>query len=217
MARLIDSLAEHSGSRRVLLAILLSVAGLFLLGLATGVIASMIMKGHLPSRWWVMALPLLAGPLGAGALWASWRLADPPKSASGYEKRYWRMWMLMMAFGIPVGAVLAFSTPVDDLASLNPFTSAPIAAPLAILLALLVTGFFAAAMWLYHRTVDDHEERAYLWGSQIAYYFLIMALPAWWLLERGGIVGPITASVAFAAILISFLVQGAVWAWLKFR
>ena len=217
MTRMIDSLAERSGPQRVVIAILLSLAGLFLLGLAAGVVAAMVTKGHLPSRSWVVALPFLAAPLGALSLWASWRLAAPPQSASGYEKRYWRMWMLVTALGIPVGAALAFSTRSDNLASLNPFGSEPIAAPIAILLAVLVTGFFAAAVALYHRTIDDHEERAYLWGSQLAYYFLVLALPAWWLLERGGIVGPVTVAVALIAILFSFLVQAIVWAWLKFR
>ena len=93
----------------------------------------------------------------------------------------------------------------------------PVRLAIAVLLAILVTGTFAASVWLYHRAIDDHEERAYLWGSQVAYYFLILALPAWWLLERGGIVPAITTGVAFLAILVSFLVQGAVWAWLKFR
>ena len=125
--------------------------------------------------------------------------------------------MLVTALGIPVGAALALSTRSDDLASLNPFGTQPIAAPIAILLAVLVTGFFSVAVALYHRTINDHEERAYLWGSQLAYYFLVLALPAWWLLERGGIVGPITTGIAFIAILISFLVQAIVWAWLKFR
>ena len=217
MTRMIDALAERSGSQRVLIAILLSITGLFLLGLAAGVIAAMITKGHLPSRLWVVALPVIGAPLGALSLWASWRLAAPPQSASGYEQRYWRMWMLVTALGIPVGAALAFSTRSGDLKSFNPFGTEPIEAPIAILLALLVTGFFAAAVWLYHRTIDDHEERAYLWGSQLAYYFLVLALPAWWLLERGGIVGPVTALVALVAILVSFLVQGVVWAWLKFR
>ncbi len=217
MTRMFDALAERSGPQRVAIAILLSVAGLFLLGLAAGVVAAMITKGHLPSRGWVVALPVVAAPLGALSLWTSWRLAAPPNSASGYEKRYWRMWMLVTALGIPVGAALAFSTRSDDLASLNPFGTEPIAAPIAILLAVLVTGFFSVAVALYHRTIDDHEERAYLWGSQLAYYFLVLALPAWWLLERGGIVGPVTTTAAFVAILISFLVQAIVWAWLKFR
>ena len=182
MTRLIDSLAERTGPQRIVIAILLSLAGLFLLGLAVGVIVAMIEKGHLPSRMWVTALPILAAPLGALSLWASWRLAVPPQTASGYERRYWRMWMVVTALGIPVGALLASFGQTKGMGALNPFSDVPIAAPVAVLLAVLVTGFFAAAVWLYHRTIDDHEERAYLWGSQLAYYFLVLALPAWWLL-----------------------------------
>ena len=31
------------------------------------------------------------------------------------------------------------------------------------------------------------------------------------------LVGPITTGTAFAALLLSFVVQAAVWAWLKYR
>ena len=217
MTRMIDALAERSSTQRVVLAIVLGTAGMFLLGMAVGVVAGMIEKGQMPSRWWVTALPLIAAPLGVLAIYSAWRLAAPPKTASGYEKRYWRTWLIVIALGVPVGIVLAMTTLDVGEGNFNPFASTPIDRPIAILIAILVTGTFAASVALYHRAIDDHEERAYLWGSQIAYYFLILAFPAWWLLERGGIVGPITTAIAFVGILISFLVQGAVWAWLKFR
>jgi hypothetical protein len=217
MIRKIDALAERSGPQRVLIAILLGTIGLFLLGLAVGVVVGMIEKGQMPSRLWVVALPFVAAPLGLLAVFSAWRLAAPPKSASGYEKRYWRTWLVVMAISVPVGMIVAMSTHGAHPGKFNPFASTPIDRPVAILLAILVTGAFAAAVALYHRAIDDHEERAYLWGSQIAYYFLVLAFPAWWLLGRGGIVEPINTAIAFWAILISFLVQGAVWAWLKFR
>jgi hypothetical protein len=217
MTRMLDSLAQRPAAQRVLLAIVLGTLGMFLIGLAVGVVAAMISKGHLPSRLWVTALPIVAAPLGALSIYAAWRLAAPPATASGYEKRYWRTWLVVTALGVPVGMVLAMSSRRNGVDSINPFTSDPISPPIAVLLAVLVTGFFALAVGLYHRTIDDHEERAYLWGSQLAYYFLVLAVPAWWLLERGGIVEPISTTTAFIAILVSFLVQGAIWAWLKFR
>lgn len=217
MTRMIDAMAQRSPVQRVVIALLLGTIGLFLLGMAVGVIVAMVENGHMPSRAWVAALPFVTAPLGAFAVYSAWRLAAPPKSASSYEKRYWKTWLLVIALGVPVGIVLAMSTLDADAGNFNPFGSTPIAKPVAALLAILVTGTFAASVTLYHRAIDDHEERAYLWGSQIAYYFLILAFPAWWLLERGGIVAPITTAVAFGGILLSFLVQGAVWAWLKFR
>ncbi len=217
MTRMLDSLAQRPAAQRIVLAILLGTLGMFLFGLAVGVVAAAISKGHLPSRLWVLGLPVVAAPLGVLCMFVAWRLAAPPKSASGYEKRYWRTWLIVVALGVPVGMVLAMTTLTPGVNNFNPFASTPIAKPIAVLLAILVTGTFAASVALYHRAIDDHEERAYLWGSQVAYYFLILALPAWWLLERGGIVPAITTGVAFLAILVSFLVQGAVWAWLKFR
>ena len=217
MIRMIDSLAARPAFQRIGIAMLLSLAGLFLVGLAVGVVAGMISHGHLPKRLWVVALPLVAAPLGFAALRVAWGLAVPPKTASGYEKRYWKMWMLVTALGIPVGAALAISTRSEGLDSINPFASTPISEPVALVLAALVSLFFVIVLILYHRAIDDHEERAYLWGSQLAYYFLIVAFPAWWLLERGGIVGPVTTGAAFIAILASFAVQGGVWAWLKYR
>ncbi|MEO7603307.1 MAG: hypothetical protein ABIS39_08670, partial [Sphingomicrobium sp.] len=124
---------------------------------------------------------------------------------------------VLAALGVPVGVLLGSFGQTGGMAALNPFSDTPIQTPIAILLAVLVTGFLAAAAALYHRTIDDHEERAYLWGSQVAYYFLFLTFPAWWLLERGGLVGSITTGGALGALLASFLVQGAVWAWLKFR
>jgi hypothetical protein len=217
MTRMIDAVAERPAAQRILIALLLGAASLFLIGMAVGVIAAMLEKGEMPSRMWVAALPVIATPLGLFGLFAAWRIAAPPKSASSYEKRYWRAWLIMMAISVPIGVVLAANADMTDLRNFNPFTSTPIAPEISVLLALLVTGAFAAALVLYHRAVDDHEERAYLWGSQVAYYFLIFAFPAWWLLSRGGIVGPVDINVAFGGMLISFVVQAAVWAWLKFR
>jgi hypothetical protein len=217
MIRMIDALAERSGAQRVVIAILLGIGGMFLLGMAVGAVAGMVEKGHLPTRLWVAFLPFVSAPLGGLAIYSAWRLAAPPKTASGYEKRYWRTWLIVMALSVPVGIALAMSSQTERLGTFNPFASTPISAPVAALLALLVTGTFAATLILYHRAIDDHEERAYLWGSQLAYYFLILAFPAWWLLQRGGIVAPIDTTIAFVAVLLSFLVQGAVWAWLKFR
>ena len=217
MTRMFDSLSRRSGTQRVLIALLLGAGGLFLIGMAVGVIMAMIEKGEMPSRPWLAALPFVTVPLGIGAAYLAWRLVAPPQSASGYEKRYWRTMLIMIGISVPVGIMLAMTADRAALRAFNPFASTPIAPSIAILLAFLITAAFLVTLVLYHRAVDDHEERAYLWGSQVAYYFLILAFPAWWLLERGGMVHPITTGSAFIAILISFVVQAAVWAWLKFR
>jgi MFS family permease len=216
MTRMIESLAARPALQRIAIAFALATIGLFLVGMALGVVAAIVTKGW-PSRLWVSFIPLVAAPLGIAAIVIAWRLVAPPKSASTYEKKYWNVWLAIVAISAPVGAISAILFLGSGMPPGKVFTSAPIAPGIAIALALLVTAVCVGAVALYHRAIDDHEERAYLWGSQLAYYFLIIAFPAWWLLERGGIVGAITTGTAFAAVLLSFIVQAGVWAWLKYR
>jgi hypothetical protein len=212
---MIESLAGRPPLQRIAIAFALGTIGLFLAGMTLGVIVAIATKGW-PSRAWVSLIPVVAAPLAILALIAAWRLVAPPKSASAYEKKYWNVWLAIVAISAPVGAVSAILLLRSGVPATSVFT-APIAPAVAIVLALLVTAVCIAAIALYHRAIDDHEERAYLWGSQLAYYFLIVAFPAWWLLERGGIVGAITTGTAFVAVLLSAVVQAGVWAWLKYR
>jgi hypothetical protein len=215
MTRMIDSLAGRPPLQRVAIAFALGTIGLFLAGMTLGVVVAIATKGW-PSRLWVSLIPVIAAPLSILALTAAWRMVAPPKHASAYEKKYWNVWLAIVAISAPVGAISAILMLRSGVPTTSVFT-APIAPGAAIALALMVTAACIAAIVLYHRAIDDHEERAYLWGSQLAYYFLIVAFPAWWLLERGGIVAGISTGTAFAAILISFVVQAGVWAWLKYR
>ena len=151
MTRMIESLAARPPLQRVGIAMLLSLVGLFLLGFAIGAVVAMISQGHLPRRLWVLPLPFIAAPLGVLALRIAWGLAVPPKSASPYEKRYWKMWVLVTALGIPVGAALSIGTRQKGIVNLNPFASTPISEPVALALAAVVTVFFVIVLILYHR------------------------------------------------------------------
>ena len=216
MTRMIESLAARPALQRVAIAFALATAGLFLVGMALGVVTAMLTKGW-PSRLWVSFIPIVAAPLGIWAIVTAWRLFAPAKSASAYEKRYWNVWLVIVGISAPVGAICAMLFLRSGVAPSAVFTNAPIPPAIATVLAVLVTAVCIVAVALYHRAIDDHEERAYLWGSQLAYYFLIVLFPAWWLLERGGIVGALTTGTAFVAVLLSFVVQAGVWAWLKYR
>lgn len=216
MTRLIDRLAQRPSAQRVLIALLLAGVSLFLFGVSIGIVAAIFAKGW-PSRPFVPLILLVALPLGIVGLLAAWRLVAPPATASSYERRYWNVWFGIGALGIPVGLIGGAVLAHENARFIDLFSNPSLSSGSAILLAALFTVVGVAAIALYHRAVDDHEERAYLWGSQFAYYFLLVAFPAWWLLERGGVVAPMGIGIAFIAVLISVLIQAAVWAWLKFR
>lgn len=200
-------------------ALLLSIAGLFLLGVAAGVVAALIAKGALPPtpKLWVLILPVLCLPLALWCLRRGWQMAAPAADASNYERRYRKMWLWVMLLGMPIGMGLSLPIVREGKPNLNPLTNAPIPPELAILIVIAGVAMLSAAILIYHRTIDEQEERGYLWGSQIAYYFLSLALPTWWILQRGGLVPALTVGLAIALLLFSFVIQAAIWAWFKFR
>ena len=66
---------------------------------------------------------------------------------------------------------------------------------------------------LYHKGMDEQEERAYLIANTASWYFLLAAVPIWWLFSRAGIAPQIDGlDIATAALTINI----AVWAWKKF-
>lgn len=218
MTKPID-VANRPAAQRLPLAFLLTTVGLFLVGVGAGVITAIVVKGA-PSagKEWLYAVPLVSLILGAFALRKAWHFAAPPADSSAYERRYWRMWMWVAALGVPIGAL--FVIPLQDREGIdrfNPFTMSALDPTWSLLLTAVMLAMLIAAIIIYHRTIDEQEEQGYLWGSQIAYYFLSLFFPAWWVLERGDWLPPLTLGAAIGAVLVSFVLQAAVWAWFKFR
>lgn len=83
--------------------------------------------------------------------------------------------------------------------------------------------FIAAALWVigigvaciaYHRALDDHEERAWLWAGLAGWYAFVIPAPVWWVLHRAALTPPVDVMVLF---ILSMIVNAIVWSWLKFR
>ncbi|MDQ3077761.1 MAG: hypothetical protein M3Q83_02845 [Pseudomonadota bacterium] len=211
----------NPAARGVALAVTFTFA-LFVLGFWVGFFAASIEHGHLLPRslsgWLAVAIGAVATIVSVQLLRAQLR-TGLFTGMTPFDRRYWKMMMWIGLLGVPIGIGLMVLGLIDmpgrDLEGL--FGSGPIGPLGAAIAAAVFVALLGIAMWLYHRAIDDHEERAYLWGSQIAYYFVSLAIPAWWLLSRGGIVPPLDFTAAFSIVIISFVVQAAVWAWFKFR
>jgi membrane protein YdbS with pleckstrin-like domain len=165
--------------------------------------------------WIVLAVILLLVAALARSTWLlvrSWRSS----AQSPYERRYRRMWLILIALGVPLGFLLAMAVDSGPQAA-EIFSNSPITPFAAIACAAGILVVTAVSMLLYHRVVDDHEERALLWANSGAYYALSVALPAAWLLARGGIIPPVGMGTAVLLLLGSFIVQYAIWLWLKYR
>jgi hypothetical protein len=68
--------------------------------------------------------------------------------------------------------------------------------------------------WLWHRTVDEHEEQAVLWGGLIAGYAFIVLGGSWVILSWANVVPEMSLGTAIA--IFSFI-WSVVWIYKKFR
>ena len=92
--------------------------------------------------------------------------------------------------------------------------SGSLSASFAIGAALLWVVGLAISMTIYHRAIDDHEERAWLWAGLVGWYAFIVPAPVWWVLHRADLAPPADTMLLFA---FSMVVNAIVWLWLKFR
>ncbi|MEA1071494.1 hypothetical protein [Sphingomonas sp. LY160] len=211
-----------SKGSRVATLLIASVLAVFVAGMFIGFFYASIENGHLLPRK-ALGWLALGGMIGAavGLFWLIRTLLAPSftDGLTRFERRYSKMWIWVGSLGLPIGVAIALlsPSPAPEAVLETAFTSGPIPANAAILLSVLLLATLGGATVLYHRTIDDHEERAYLWGSQVAFYALAFALPVYWLLERGGVVPTLTSGIAMLLLLASFVIQGGVWAWFKFR
>lgn len=208
--------------QRVALLFATAIMGLFLAGFFVGFGMASYEHGHLlprkPIGWLALGvavgLSLVVYRMVRALLAKSWTQGMTP-----FDQRYAKMLLIIVLLGAPLGAGLAFATldgdPRDAVERI--FLNGALSPTGAILLSAALAVLLGIAVILYHRAIDDHEERAYLWASQIAYYFLAIIIPIFWLLSRGGLVPALTAGGAMLMLLASFVIQGAVWAWFKFR
>lgn len=94
------------------------------------------------------------------------------------------------------------------------FSDSALSPKIAVGLALIWGIGISIAACVYHWTIDDHEERAYLWAGLAGYYSFVIPAPIWWVLARASLAPPVDAMLLF---LLSLFVNCAVYLWLKFR
>lgn len=135
------------------------------------------------------------------------------RRASPRQRRY----RFAIGFAAVVGGIVGGWMAVDQPADRNAFEmafSGSLTAGFAIGASLFWVLGLAIAMTLYHRAIDDHEERAWLWAGLAGWYAFIVPAPVWWVLHRAGLAPPADAMLLF---LLSMVVNAIVWLWLKFR
>ena len=188
------------------------IGSTMLLGGFAGYNKATLDNGGTPLSAW--AGPLVALGFGILAFTAYFRrYAATWRGWSPRKRRYWFTLAFCTVIGGVVGAGLVADQPGGrDLT--ETLVSGSLSAGFAIGASLLWVVGLAIGMILYHRSIDDHEERAWLWAGVAGWYAFIFPAPVWWVLHRAGLAPPADAMLLF---FLSLIVNCAVYLWLKFR
>jgi hypothetical protein len=192
--------------------VLICLGAIMLAGAFAGYNAAAAENGKAVLAPW--AGPLIAIALGVTGLMLYFRRhAGWFRRLSPRQRRYWSALGLSAIVGGIIGGGLVLDQPMDRGATAL-FGHGSLTPGFAIGASLLWVAGLAVGMILYHRAVDDHEERAWLWAGLAGWYAFVFPAPVWWVLHRAGLAPPADAMLLF---LFSMLVNAAVYVWLKFR
>lgn len=137
----------------------------------------------------------------------------PRRRASPRQRRY----RFALGFAAVVGGIVGGWMVADQPADRNAVemaVSGSLSASFAIGAALLWVLGLGISVVIYHRAVDDHEERAWLWAGLAGWYAFIVPAPVWWVLHRAALAPPADVMLLF---IFSMIANAVVWMWLKYR
>lgn len=129
------------------------------------------------------------------------------------RRRYWMSMGFAAAIGGLIGGWMVIDQP-EGRSAIELAGSGPLSASFAIGASIFWTLGLAISMVFYHRSIDDHEERAWLWAGTAGWYAVMFPAPVWWVLHRAGLAPPADAMLLF---LLSMVANAIVYLWLKFR
>lgn len=136
------------------------------------------------------------------------------RTMSPRRRRYMLAITLSVLLGGVLGGWLAIANPDGPAGGIALIDGSPLTRNFAIGASILWVAGMGLCMLLYHRAIDDHEERAWLWACLAGWYSFMFSAPVWWVLHRASLAPPPDAMLLF---LGSLVVNAVVWLWLKYR
>lgn len=129
------------------------------------------------------------------------------------RRRYWTALGFSGVIGGIIGAWMVIDQP-EGRSAIEMANTGALSTGFAIGASIFWTVGLAIASIVYHRSIDDHEEHAWLWAGLWGWYAFIFAAPVWWVLHRASIAPAPDAMILFVFSLLSNAIA---YLWLKFR
>lgn len=131
------------------------------------------------------------------------------------QKQYWGSFIIAALFGVLSGIYLSSVTPSksSDLNIIDALSQAQISPSSAIIGSVIFALMLISVIVLQHKGMDEQEERAFLIANTVSWYFILIAIPIWWLLNHANLIMP---EHGFIIFIFSLVINLAIWVWKKF-
>lgn len=206
--------SEHNEPRApgFLWPVLICLGTIFVAGIFTGYNNALAEAGKASLAPW--AAPLIAVALGAAALAFYFRRhAGWLRGLSPRRRHYWFALGASAILGGIIGGGMMADQPTDR-AAIDLVSNGALTPGFATSASIIWTLGLAICVIIYHRSIDDHEQRAWLWAGLWGWYAFIFTAPVWWVLHRAALAPAPDAMLLF---LFSMVANCVVYLWLKFR
>ncbi len=210
--------ADNSNGRSTIWMMLAGLGIVMTGGAIVGYFSEMNSGGKDPvSTPGIIALAVFVAIIG-GLAYSIWRNARKIRASGEPLSRREKLNNRILIGSGLLGGIMALILSISGTASTNNpdvFSSEPISAPVALLLAFIVGVLLPLVSYYWHKkVVDEQEEAAYRTGTLFAMYAFWIVAPVWWLLWRGGM---LPAPDGVALYLMTTFVALIVWSWKKYR
>lgn len=134
--------------------------------------------------------------------------ADEPVAPS--TKKAQRTLILSLVFGAVLAGLFFAATLSDgfDITDTHLFSNSPIPPILGIGCAILYIGGMIYSCQQWYKSADEHERAAVSTALYASFYFYSLVGPAWWMLQRSGLVPVQDPMIMYILVLTVF---AAIW------
>ncbi len=191
--------------KRALITVVGAIALLFIAGMIAGFSSVAFRNGAPGFRGFaILGAMVLIGVAVAYAMWRLWpRGLDGPVAPRVKSAR--NLLIASVLVSLPIGVVLGIS---DSGNAAGMFSNAPVSPALAISVIALWSIVMPIITWLWWKSIDEHEARAYREGGMIAVHAYMFVTPAWWMAARAGWLPPLEPMIVLLAVS---LVWALIW------